>query len=101
MLSGLVFALLALAADQSEAPGGVSTRVVAPPVAEATAQAYSWRPVAIGGGGFITGYSADAKGSDPDRQNRRLRRLSLASRGEPLASAGHDGEHAARQITSR
>ncbi|MBW8858860.1 MAG: hypothetical protein JF570_03780, partial [Caulobacter sp.] len=31
-------------------------------MAEATAQAYSWRPVAIGGGGFITGYSADARG---------------------------------------
>ena len=62
MLSALVLALLALAADQSGGPGAAPTKVVAPPVAEATAQAYSWRPVAIGGGGFITGYSADARG---------------------------------------
>lgn len=62
MLSALVLALLALAADQSAGSRDAPARLVAPPVAEATAQAYSWRPVAIGGGGFITGYSADARG---------------------------------------
>jgi photosystem II stability/assembly factor-like uncharacterized protein len=51
--------MLALTGDQTvqtqEAP-------VAPSAAAPSARAYLWRPVAIGGGGFITGYSADAKG---------------------------------------
>ncbi|HWW25268.1 MAG TPA: hypothetical protein VNZ85_05150 [Caulobacter sp.] len=62
MLSALIFALLALAGDRSAALGDPLRRVKAPAVAEPSAQAYAWRPVAIGGGGFITGYSADANG---------------------------------------
>ena len=62
MLLAFVLALVALTADQPAASGQASAQVVAPAPAESTARAYAWRAVAIGGGGFITGYSADAKG---------------------------------------
>jgi len=39
-----------------------STVELAAPVARSDALSYEWREVAIGGGGFITGYSADVEG---------------------------------------
>lgn len=38
-------------------------RLIAPPLGPPDSAAYAWRPVAIGGGGFITGLSTDATGS--------------------------------------
>lgn len=58
--------VLGLSADgfQHPAPGAPARHEtpVAPPVAPASASAYAWRPVPIGGGGFITGLSMDRLG---------------------------------------
>jgi len=62
-----IFLFMTLLAFAPEAGGDASlgspsARLMAPPVAEASARAYEWRPVAIGGGGFVTGSSTDRGG---------------------------------------
>jgi photosystem II stability/assembly factor-like uncharacterized protein len=64
MISLLLVALaMAVTSDEREAasPNAVHA-VVAPRIASPDARAYGWRPVAIGGGGFVTGLSADRTG---------------------------------------
>lgn len=67
LLSGCVgFSSVALAgtlAITSACSSDRSSAELAAPVAKADATAYEWRPVAIGGGGFITGFSADKTGA--------------------------------------
>lgn len=51
LLAGLAAAIMAVSPLRAQAPQ-----------AGAVAESYLWRPVAIGAGGFITGYDADPKG---------------------------------------
>ncbi len=46
----------------------------------ARAETYLWRPVKIGGGGFITGYSSDASGSRASSERMCTELISGATR---------------------